>query len=171
MTVTFSEPDQSPGPVRPQSRPAQESALARIAGWCHDHRWLVLVIWLGALVASNVLAQAAGSSFTNNLTGGTQEVQQILNADFPGQAGSPAQVVITTTSPFTDPSNQAGKRLAPLLATVVPLCRRDGDITMTDVGAALLVSMSAATIDRHLAPEQAKVSPRGRSHTKPGTLH
>src|ERR1035437_8616200 len=50
----------------------------------------------------------------------------------------------------------AGKRLAPLLATVVPLCRRDGDITMTDVGAALLVSMSVATIDRHLAPEQAK---------------
>ena len=41
---------------------------------------------------------------------------------------------------------------------------------MTDAEAALLVSMSAATIDRHLAPERAKLFPRGRSHTKPGTL-
>jgi hypothetical protein len=64
----------------------------------------------------------------------------------------------------------AGKRLAPMLATIVPLLRRDGDITMTDAEAALLVSMSAASIDRHLAPERAKLFPRGRSHTKPGTL-
>jgi hypothetical protein len=64
----------------------------------------------------------------------------------------------------------AGKRLAPMLATIVPLLRRDGEITMTDADAALLVSMSAASIDRHLAPERAKLFPRGRSHTKPGTL-
>jgi hypothetical protein len=64
----------------------------------------------------------------------------------------------------------AGKRLAPMLVTVVPLLRRDGDIVLTDDEAALLVSMSPATIDRHLAPERAKLMPRGRSHTKPGTL-
>jgi hypothetical protein len=64
----------------------------------------------------------------------------------------------------------AGKRLAPMLATIVPLLRRDGDIIMSDGEAALLVSMSAASIDRHLAPERAKLFPRGRSHTKPGTL-
>jgi hypothetical protein len=48
--------------------------------------------------------------------------------------------------------------------------RRDGEITLTDDEAALLVSMSAASIDRHLAKERAKLFPRGRSHTKPGTL-
>jgi transposase InsO family protein len=64
----------------------------------------------------------------------------------------------------------AGKRLAPMLATIVPLLRRDGDIVMSDADAALLVSMSAASIDRHLADERAKLFPRGRSHTKPGTL-
>jgi hypothetical protein len=64
----------------------------------------------------------------------------------------------------------AGKRLAPMLSTLVPLLRRDGEITMTDAEAALLVSMSAASIDRHLALERAKLFPRGRSHTKPGTL-
>ncbi len=64
----------------------------------------------------------------------------------------------------------AGKRLAPMLATVVPLLRRDGDITLSDTEAALLISMSAASIDRHLALERAKLFPRGRAHTKPGTL-
>ncbi len=64
----------------------------------------------------------------------------------------------------------AGKRLAPMLTTIVPLLRRDGDIELDDDEAALLVFMSAATIDRHLAPERAKLMFRGRSHTKPGTL-
>ena len=64
----------------------------------------------------------------------------------------------------------AGKRLAPMLATVVPLLRRDGEITLSHDEAQLLISMSAASIDRHLAPERAKLFPRGRSHTKPGTL-
>jgi hypothetical protein len=64
----------------------------------------------------------------------------------------------------------AGKRLSPMLAAVVPLLRRDGDITVSDEEAAVLISISAASIDRHLAPERAKLFPRGRSHTKPGTL-
>jgi hypothetical protein len=64
----------------------------------------------------------------------------------------------------------SGKRLAPMLATVVPLLRRDGDIVLSDDEAALLVSMSAATIDRRLSPERAALGLRGRSHTKPGTL-
>jgi transposase InsO family protein len=64
----------------------------------------------------------------------------------------------------------AGKRLAPMLATVVPLLRRDGEITLSDDEAALLVSMSPASIDRHLASERSRLVSRGRSHTKPGTL-
>jgi hypothetical protein len=64
----------------------------------------------------------------------------------------------------------AGKRLAPMLATLVPLLRRDGELEMTDVEAGLLVGMSAATIDRRLVAERARLVPRGRSHTKPGTL-
>ena len=64
----------------------------------------------------------------------------------------------------------AGKRLAPMLPVLVPLLRRDGELDLTDKEAALLVSMSAATIDRRLAGERAKMMPRGRSHTKPGSL-
>jgi hypothetical protein len=64
----------------------------------------------------------------------------------------------------------AGKRLAPMLAVVVPLLRRDGELVLSDQEAAVLVSMSAASIDRHLAKERARLVPRGRCHTKPGTL-
>jgi hypothetical protein len=46
----------------------------------------------------------------------------------------------------------AGKRLAPMLGVLVPLLRRDDELDLTDVEAALMVRMSAATIDRRLAP-------------------
>ena len=64
----------------------------------------------------------------------------------------------------------SGKRLAPMLAVMVPLWRRDGDLEIADDEAELLNRMSAATIDRLLAPERAKLQQRGRSHTKPGSL-
>jgi len=64
----------------------------------------------------------------------------------------------------------AGKRLAPMLPVLVPLLRRDGELDLSDAEAALLCAMSAATIDRRLAGERAKMMPRGRCHTKPGSL-
>ena len=45
----------------------------------------------------------------------------------------------------------AGKRLAPMLAELVPLLRRHGELDLDDAAAVLLVGMSAATIDRKLA--------------------
>ena len=44
------------------------------------------------------------------------------------------------------------------------------EFDLTDAEAALLVRISAVTIDRRLTPERAKLVSRGRSHTKPGTL-
>jgi len=64
----------------------------------------------------------------------------------------------------------AGKRLAPMLPVLVPLLRRDRELDLSDAEASLLMRMSAATIDRRLAPERRKIMLRGRSHTKPGTL-
>jgi RND superfamily putative drug exporter len=98
---------------------AQHSALARLAGWCHDHRWWVLVIWIVGLVGINVGAQALGSNFSNNLSGGTQSAQQILDTQFPALSGSPAQVVVTTTAPFLDPANR--QRTEQLVAALSPL--------------------------------------------------
>jgi hypothetical protein len=64
----------------------------------------------------------------------------------------------------------AGKRLAPILAELVTILRRHGELDIDEDTAALLAGMSAATIDRRLAVERKKHELRGRSHTKPGTL-
>jgi hypothetical protein len=64
----------------------------------------------------------------------------------------------------------AGKRLAPMLAELVPLLRRHGELDLDDQAAELLVEMSAATIDRKLVAARSKMLPHGRSHTKPGSM-
>ncbi|UUL75454.1 transposase family protein [Pseudarthrobacter sp. Fe7] len=64
----------------------------------------------------------------------------------------------------------AGKLLAPMLPVLVPLLRRDKELDISDEQAAMLMRMSAATVDRKLARERAGLTLRGRSHTKPGTL-
>jgi hypothetical protein len=62
------------------------------------------------------------------------------------------------------------KRLAPMMGELVPTLRRFAELDVNDQTAAGLVAMSAATIDRRLAPDRAKLQIRGRSHTKPGSL-
>jgi transposase InsO family protein len=63
-----------------------------------------------------------------------------------------------------------GKRLAPILAELVAILRRFGELDIDDDTAALLAGMSAATIDRRLAGERRKHELKGRSRTKPGSL-
>ncbi|GFG66256.1 hypothetical protein MKUB_37460 [Mycobacterium kubicae] len=63
----------------------------------------------------------------------------------------------------------AGKRLAPMLSELVAVLRHFGELTLDEGTAELLVSMSAATIDRRLADQRAKYQ-RGRCGTKPGSL-
>jgi len=64
----------------------------------------------------------------------------------------------------------AGKRLAPMLAVLVPMLRRDGELDLTDTEAELLMAMSSATIDRRLANAKVVAGFTGRPHTKPGSL-
>ncbi|HET9090703.1 MAG TPA: transposase family protein [Acidimicrobiales bacterium] len=82
----------------------------------------------------------------------------------------PAHLSVALALIWTLSRYPAGKRLAPMLPTWVVMLRRDGDLDLSDSDATLLVSMSAATIDRRLAPERARLGLKGRSHTKPGTL-
>jgi hypothetical protein len=64
----------------------------------------------------------------------------------------------------------AGKRMAPFLPEMVARLRACAELDVTDEVAAKLSSMSAATIDRRLAGERARLQLKGRSGTKPGTL-
>jgi hypothetical protein len=64
----------------------------------------------------------------------------------------------------------AGKRLAPMLDELVAVLRHFGELVIDEATAVLLVAMSAATIDRRLAPERRKHRLKGRAATKPGSL-
>jgi len=57
-----------------------------------------------------------------------------------------------------------------MLGELVSVLRRYGELDIDEDTAKLLADMSAATIDRRLAPERRKYLARGRSRTKPGTL-
>jgi hypothetical protein len=59
-----------------------------------------------------------------------------------------------------------GKRLAPCLPELVAILRRFGELDIDDDTATLLAGMSAATIDRRLAPKRKNHELKGRSHTK-----
>ena len=64
----------------------------------------------------------------------------------------------------------AGKIMAPFMPVLVPLLRAEGEIDLTDAQADLLAQISAATIDRMLADERQRMTLRGRTRTKPGSL-
>jgi integrase-like protein len=64
----------------------------------------------------------------------------------------------------------AGKRLAPALPGLVTALRDHGELDIDDATAVLLCGMSAATIDRRLAPDRKRLELKGRSHTRPGGL-
>ena len=79
-------------------------------------------------------------------------------------------VIAALTVCWTVLGMPAGKRLAPMLGELVAVLRHFGELAIDEDTAALLVSMSAATIDRRLAPERAKYQLEGRCTTKPGSL-
>lgn len=63
-----------------------------------------------------------------------------------------------------------GKRLVGILPEVVGVLERHREIELDAQTRAKLLRISAATIDRLLAPERKKLALRARSGTKPGTL-
>jgi len=72
-----------------------------------------------------------------------------------------AEVVAALEKCWAVANAPAGKRLAPLLAELVPVLRRYRELDIDEDGAVLLVSMSAATIDRRLASASAKLIIKG----------
>jgi Integrase core domain len=80
------------------------------------------------------------------------------------------EVIAALTVCWTVLGMPAGKRLAPMLSELVAVLRHFGELSIDEDTAALLASMSAATIDRRLADERAKYRLRGRVGTKPGSL-
>ena len=80
------------------------------------------------------------------------------------------EVIAALTICWTVLGMPAGKRLAPMLTELVAVLRHFRELVISDETAALLVAMSAATIDRRLADERARCKIKGRVGTKPGSL-
>jgi RND superfamily putative drug exporter len=177
-TLTGPTPTRA-GPPTPHGQPAEHSALARLAGWCYDRRWRVLLAWVGVLIVANVIAQASGTNFSSDFTSGNSEssqVQNILAAKLPAQAGSPAQVVLATTDPVTSPANQAttrslvdGLRRLPHVAAVVSPLAAEGSHQIATGGhiayVALQFDQQAGDLP-HAAIQ--KVVDTARSFDRPG---
>jgi hypothetical protein len=64
----------------------------------------------------------------------------------------------------------SGKRLAPFLPEAVEALERHGELALSPEVKGQLLRISAATIDRVLAPERRRLQLKGRSGTKPGSL-
>jgi len=63
-----------------------------------------------------------------------------------------------------------GQRLQPFVPEMITVLERHGELVLPDPVQVLLCQMSAATIDRHLAPVRQQIPRRGLCTTKPGTL-
>lgn len=63
-----------------------------------------------------------------------------------------------------------GKRLAAAMPHIVPVMERHGELMVSAAVRTKLLAVSAATIDRLLAPDRARLSLKGRPGTKPGSL-
>jgi hypothetical protein len=64
----------------------------------------------------------------------------------------------------------SGKRLAPFMSEIVAALERAGELGLEPEIRAKLLRMSAATIDRALAPDRKRLQVKGRSGTKPGSI-
>ena len=71
---------------------------------------------------------------------------------------------------WATPDTACGKRIAPALPEMCGVIERFGELSLSDEVRAKLHSISAATIDRLLAPDRARVTLHGQAMTEPGTL-
>jgi RND superfamily putative drug exporter len=104
------------------NNPPGPGGLARLAGWCYDHRRRVLAGWILVVLIVIVLSGAVGSAFSNNFNSGSspsQRAQDLLAQRFPAQAGDTADVVIHTTGQVNDAANAAN--IDRLVGALTPL--------------------------------------------------
>jgi RND superfamily putative drug exporter len=81
-----------------------------LADLAHKRRWIVVAVWLFAMVGIGGAAQSAGTAFSSSFELPDTEssrVQEILSQQFPAQRGDSTQVVIESQGQLTSAENQA----------------------------------------------------------------
>lgn len=90
-----------------------------LADFAHKRRWLVVFIWIFALIGVGGAAKSAGSAFSSSFELPNTEsarVQEILSQQFPAQKGDSSQIVFEGTGDLTSPENQ--QKIEELIAEV-----------------------------------------------------
>src|SRR4051794_24453540 len=94
--------------------------MASIARWCFRHRYIVVLIWVAALVGLGVANQSAGTAYNNSFAlPGTESTRalDLLKTAFPQQAGDSDTIVWhTSTGSVRDPAVQ--QRITAMLGQV-----------------------------------------------------
>jgi RND superfamily putative drug exporter len=75
--------------------------MLKLARWSTTHRKSVLFGWIALLIVINVLAQSAGTSYSNNFTlpnSDAQRASDLLQHSFPAQAGDRDTIVYKVSS-------------------------------------------------------------------------
>ncbi len=81
--------------------------MSSLARWCYRRRWVVVAIWVVAVVLALGISRHVGSNYSNsfNLPGTeTQKALDLLQQNFPRASGDLDQIVLqATTGKVTDP--------------------------------------------------------------------
>jgi RND superfamily putative drug exporter len=97
--------------------------MLKLARWSTTHRKYVVIGWVLLLVLINVLAQSAGTSYSNNFTlpnSGAQRAADLLQHSFPAQAGDRDDIAFKVSSgTVNDPAVKA--RMSAMFAEVAKL--------------------------------------------------
>ncbi|HUP72457.1 MAG TPA: MMPL family transporter [Acidimicrobiales bacterium] len=102
--------------------------FARLGPWCHDHRRLVLGLWVAILVLGGVLSGTVGSAFRDEFNLPDVESKtglDILDAEFGGQgSGIVGTIVFSADQGVDDPAvEEAMQRLFDRVATIEDVVR------------------------------------------------
>jgi putative drug exporter of the RND superfamily len=70
-----------------------------LARWCYRHRWIVVIAWIGVVVAVNAIESSAGTNFNDNFSlrqTESHKAQRLLAQSAPRLSGDTEEVVIYT---------------------------------------------------------------------------
>jgi RND superfamily putative drug exporter len=97
--------------------------MLKLARWSTTHRKYVVIGWVALLIGVNMLAQSAGTSYSNNFTlpnSDSQRAADLLQRSFPAQAGDRDTIVYKVSSgTVLDPAVRA--RMSATFAQVAKL--------------------------------------------------
>ncbi|MCX5558813.1 MMPL family transporter [Streptomyces sp. NBC_00038] len=118
--------------------------LRRLGEWCARHFVIVIVLWLAALVALQMLNRSFGGEYSDNFSlSGVQSQQglDVLKAHDPAAGGYSSQIVLQDKSkPLTDVDSQMSQtvgdlqKLPHVLSVQNPLQSSSGQSTQSSVG-------------------------------------